>query len=159
MTWFEAKRYINSCKLSWQILKQEFNGKEREILEQAYLVVDYHAGQIELSKLTLECIALHHSHLLRQSYFIGIVKKKIWLIEQNQKHQNGKFQKDLEWIERHIKNVEPKIELNSFTIEVRFQQLNFELIQKLKNSDHCDKTRTEMSRINIRVILKGRTTE
>lgn len=154
MTWFEAKKYINSCKLSWQTLKQEFNGKEREILEQAYLVVDYHTGQIELSKLTLEGIALCHSHLLKQGYFIGLVKKKIWLIEQNQKHQNGKFQKDLEWTERQIKNMEPRIELNPFTIEVRFQQLNFGLIQKLKQSEYCDKANTEMSKVSIRVALK-----
>ena len=156
MTWFETKRYIDSCKLSWQILKQEFNGKEREILEQAYLVVNYSAGQIELSRLTLEAIALHHSHLLKQSYFIELVKKKIWLRDQNQKHQNGKLQRDLEWTEAQIKKINVSmVELNPFTVEVRFKQLNFGLIQRLKKSKFVDQSKIDMTKVSIKVVLKS----
>jgi len=156
MTWFNAKRYIESCVESWQVLKAQFDGKEREILEKkSYLVIDYHTGQIELSRLTLEAIALHHPHLLKQSYFIELVKKKVWLRDQNQKHQNGKLQKDLEWTEARIKTMEPKIELNPFTIEVRFQQLNFGLIQRLKKSKFVDRSKIDITKVSIKVVLKS----
>lgn len=155
MRWFEAKKVIKGCVENWQALKRQFNGKEREIVEQAYLVVSYSAGQIELSGLTLEAIALNHPKLLAQTYFnlnfVNLVKKKIWLMNQNQK-----YQRDLEWIETKIKNINMNlIELSPFTVEVRFKQLNFELIRKLKESELCDKSKTDMSNASIRVVLKG----
>ena len=155
MRWFEAKKVIRGCLQSWQNLKQQFNGKEREIIEKAYLILDYSDGQIELSGLTLDKIALNHHGLLIKTYananFIRLLKRKIELMNQVEKTQ-----KILEWTIKQIKNANTElIELNPFTVEIRFKQLNFELIQKIKQSKYCDKQNTDMSRVSIRVALKG----
>lgn len=155
MKWLEAKKFIRGCVENWQTLKQQFNGKERKIVEQDYLVLDYSDDQIELSGLTLDNIALFHQGLLAKTYtnanFIRLVKRKIELMNQIEKNQ-----KILEWTEKQIKNINMNlIELNPFTVELRFGQLDFDLIQKLKDSEYCDKQNTDMSRISIRVALKG----
>lgn len=154
MKWLEAKKSIRGCVENWQILNQQFNSEEREILESAYLVVSYSAGQIELSGLTPEAIALNHPNLLAQTYFnvnfVNLVKKKAWLMNHSQKNQ-----KALEWTEAKIKNINmDSIELNPFTVQLRFRQLNFELIRKLKESELCDKSKTDMTNVSIKVVLK-----
>ncbi|MFH1798304.1 MAG: hypothetical protein ABH844_03010 [Candidatus Omnitrophota bacterium] len=161
MTWAETKKFVRGCVENWKTLtlKSQFNGKDREILEKTYLVLDYSDGQIELSGLTLDNIALNHQGLLAKTYanasFIRLVKKKI---ELNQ--QMNKTRKILEWTIKQIKNANTELlELNPFTVEVRFKQLNFDLIQRLKYSEHCDRQNTEMGRISIKVALKGKKPE
>jgi hypothetical protein len=51
------------------------------------------------------------------------------------------------------------IELIPFRVEVRFKQLNFDLIQSLKDSVYCDKQNTDMTRVSIKVALKESKTE
>jgi hypothetical protein len=159
MRWSEAEKFIKGCVENWQALKQKFNGKEREILEKTYLVVDYSGGQIELSGLTLDNIALSHQGLFAKTYananFIRLVKRKIELMNQIEKAQ-----KILEWTEKQIKNSNTDlIELIPFRVEVRFKQLNFDLIQSLKDSVYCDKQNTDMTRVSIKVALKESKTE
>jgi hypothetical protein len=154
MKWLDAKKFINGSVKNWQILKEQFNGKEREILESAYLVVSYSAGQIELSALTPEAIALNHPKLLAQTCFnvnfVNLMKKKAWLMNHSQKNQ-----KALGWIETKIRNINmDMIEIVPVTVELRFRQLNFYLIQRLKDSEYCDKANTDMSKVSIRVVLK-----
>lgn len=156
MTWAETKKFVRGCVENWKTLtlKSQFNGKDREILEKTYLVLDYSDGQIELSGLTLDNIALNHQGLLAKTYananLIRLVRRKIELVNQIEKTR-----KILEWTIRQIEKSNTElIELNPFTVELRFKQLNFELIQRLKQSEYCDKANTDMSRVSIRVALK-----
>lgn len=98
---------------------------------------------------------MNHPNLLAQTYinvnFVNLVKKKAWLTSHSQKNQ-----KALEWTGAKIKSINMDlIEIVPFAVEIRFRQLNFELIRKLKESELCDKSRTNMTNASIRVVLKG----
>lgn len=155
MNFLEAKNYIQGCVNNWESLKSQFEGKERQLLEQSYLVVANASGQVNLSEFNPENIALHHSSLFIPTDatldFMKLVKKKVSLLNEIEKLQRSVY-----WMSEQIgRRNKELLQIGAFTIEVRFNQLDYKLIHKLKQSEIVDKDKTDMSNASIRVVLKG----
>jgi len=156
MNFLEAKNYIKNCEQNWESLKNQFNGRERQLLNDAYLVISYDFGQFNLSEFRVEDIALHHSSLLIETdfnlEFVKLVKKRDLLMGQIKGFQDRDV---LQHITRQIERINTGVlQLNEFRVEARFTQLKFDLIQKLKDSEFVDKSKTDMSLVSIRVVLR-----
>ena len=99
---------------------------------------------------------MHHSSLLIETdfnlEFVKLVKKRDLLMGQIKGFQDRDV---LQHITRQIERINTGVlQLNEFRVEARFTQLKFDLIQKLKDSEFVDKSKTDMSLVSIRVVLR-----
>ncbi|MBU0478733.1 hypothetical protein KKC91_09225 [bacterium] len=151
MDYQESELQIKGAVKDFMKLRESFN---HEVLEDSYLVLDYGKGQIPLSKLGLAEMGFHEALLVkneRGKYLINLAQKR-GVVE----YQIQELKKILDGIDRRISKVNViGLELNPFTIEVRFRTLNSELIQKIKQSEFCDSEKTDMSLASIRIILRS----
>lgn len=149
----EAKIYVRRCKESFEKFKARFSREERKVLDGAKLVVCVGCEQIELNELYPKELGMNHQKCLAHS------STKKWLMHLvNQQacieNQIEQLNKDLSYVKRQIYHVsEHRLELHPFTAQLRFETLDFALIDKLKNSEISDKQHTNMSRASIRIIL------
>ncbi|RLI97080.1 MAG: hypothetical protein DRO96_01575 [Candidatus Aenigmatarchaeota archaeon] len=154
MNLVQAKQYIKQCSESLDAVRKKFSFDEQKVLDQAYLVVCFGSTQVELRELSPECLSQDHQEVLVNSssknWLVRLVRRKAWIQKQIES-----LQKDLVSVNRQLTNAnENWIFLRDFTLELRFTQLDFGLIQKLKRSPIADREKTDMSRASIRIILK-----
>lgn len=154
MNLFEAKNHVKRCKESFEKVKSLFSSEERRVLDGVSIVVCSQGNQLELSRLNAECLGGKYSDMLSPSssknWLVRLVKRKVWI-----QKKIDELKKDLVYVNRQLTNVsETRLELNSFTVELRFGQLDYDLIENLKHSEITDKYKTMMSRASIRIIIK-----
>ncbi|MCK5605608.1 hypothetical protein KAR91_27185 [Candidatus Pacearchaeota archaeon] len=150
----QDKHYIQRCVASFEKIKSRFSREERGVLDKAYLVVCCEGNQLEISMLNPESLGKNYCSLLSncssKDWLVRLVRKKSWI-----QKQISELQKDLVYVNRQVSNVsEDRLWLKDFTVELRFGQLDFDLIEKLKHTEITDKKRTMMSRASIRIIIK-----
>lgn len=155
MNFSEALKHIDKCRRGWEALKTQFTGGERKLLEDSYLVIAYPRGQLLPAEFTPEFVAEKHRDLFGSSPpnidFLKILNRRRAILGEIES-----LKKDLYWINSQIgrRNIS-LLEVNDFNVEVRFNNLDFDLIQKLKESEFSDKEKTDMSKASIRVVLKS----
>ena len=154
MNLLQVKNYVQKCKKSFEKVKTLFSVDERGVLDGAYFVVCFGEKQLEVSELSPENIGTNFCGVLSNSsskdWLVRLVRKKAWI-----QKQIDQLQKDLVSVKKQLANAnEEWLWLKEFTVELRFKQLDYGLIQKLKRSSITDRDKTEMSRASIKIIVK-----
>lgn len=155
MNWLEAKQHIKGCIGSFEKLKNCFSGEERKILEKTYVVLNFNGkGQTNLPR-DMDSLLLNIDIAIvackNNGSFLYFLKKR-----QEIKNKIASLESYLRYLEKRINDaiIEGKIEVSPFTVEIRFEELNFDVIQKIKQTDFCDREKTDMSKTSIRIVLK-----
>ena len=158
MNFSQARDYIRSCIHNWNLLKNMFEGRKKQILENAYLVIDYHCssgcGQFSIRDFSAGMIAENHPALVIDS---EAGRKLVRLARQRKilKSRMEEIEKNLKWIERKMCALENETELNDFSVEIRFRQLDFGLVEQIKKTPFIDRNKTYMLKGAIKIALKG----
>ena len=158
MNWDQFKEERDIYEAIWRKIKERFSGNESKFLKGAYLVVTYGSNQMSLESNYAYSGAMRNpDFFVEDRYSIPLIKltkeyKKI-------KDSDTKDKKELERkaeLEDDMKKMNPAdLSVVEHHIELRFSSVNIELIQKLKQSEYCDRELTGMSKASIRVVLKN----
>ena len=137
----------------WEEMKKGYGGEMREFLNKSYLVVAYHPGQIALDTGAFG-IAQNNSEFRVPDKW---GKDYVELATEYRKAERGPDNTFKDKLTKRITAFDvSKLSIIEHRYEIRFPTVDIDLIQQLKRSGYCDQKLTDMSKVSIRVVLKGR---
>ena len=153
MKWNDFLIEKEKYKQIWTKLKNEYSGEMRKFLDKSYMVIFYHPGQIFLDAEPLS-IAKENS-----GFFASDKRSQSFLkMVEEYKREERAINSDIK--DALLKKIAAydisQLSVIEHRFEIRFPTVDIDLIQQLKQSKYCDQKLTDMSKVSIRVVLKGR---
>ena len=153
MYWEEYLRQKDFYQAVWKKMKSGYSGDMRRFLDRAYIVVSYRIGQITLDEDALS-IARDCADFFVEDRYSSAYLKLVQELKRVERLADGKDKVDV--LEKLLGFDISRLSVVEYRFEIRFTAVDIDFIQQLKQSKYCDKKLTDMSRVSIRVVLKGK---
>jgi hypothetical protein len=152
--WSDFRNIQEGYARNWKLLKEESDDDMRDFLNRAYLVIVYGEYREDMSFNKGDARAVvtdNPGFFVKDKYSAAFLE----MGAKARVYRDKKADPPEGFYDKFAGFDSGPIGIVPFVVEVRFPTVRIEAIQRVKNSQYCDRTLTDMSRASIRVVLKA----